>query len=920
MSHDSSTATILIRRSSTKGRPVEAGTGNSLLQVGELAYSSLVDTEDDGFGNGGDRLYIGSGNVLREEVNVGTADSATHYYSSEITTIGGKYFTDMLNHQRGIVVPGSALLVDDNKKLNELLVDSLRLDGDSVASTAGPLNLRGADGNVRIQSNLLVDGTLTVDGVATFKAGSSGSIQMGDSNTDNVVFGADVNSNLVPNLTDTYDLGDSVQRWRTVYAQTIEFDSATFSTLRYEGLTEDRVVIVGPGGILDDDPNFTYDSVRLTVSALTKLDGGVTMTDSATIQGNLRVDGSTTLDTTLDVTGVATFSDNVVFDADINSNVVPDLDVTFDLGSDAQRWKKLHVREASLDSADLIKLDVSGPLNVDGITTLDSTTIDGHLVTTGDLTIGRDLYYGGDLIINRNLTVNGTTTLDSVYIEGSLLVPGDINVSQNLNVDGLTTLDSTTINGDLTVTRNFTVLGETTNINTTELVITDKRIVIADGAPTDVLASGAGIAVGDSAEPYGTITYKYDGVNPERWEFDPKIYAPQIEFDVIDCGDYFYGEATDTESSEGGSVSGSGSSSGSLVTNVSSLTDVSLTNVQDGQVLKYSQGEWINANDLTGGVGGGIALTDISVSQLGAAGSGSLTYNNVSGVFTYTPPVLPSDQNIFSTIAVSGQSNITAGSTASTLNFAGGTNVSLTTDAGTNTVTINSSITETPQNVFTTIAVSGQSDIVTTDSADTLTFAFTGGLSASTSGKTLTIDASGVSGGSGVGVSYEGSQLTSSVASFNFTGAGLNVSENAGVVTVNASGGSGTGLASRTTPSVTTNPTTVADQATTNLSITNGFPTYALLKIQTNVEAWVRIYTDTASRTADASRLITDDPAPDAGVIAEAITATGNLTIKMSPGVIGWLETGSSIPIAVTNLSGTASVLEVTLTVVELEA
>jgi len=914
MSHDSSTATILIRRSSTKGRPVEAGTGNSLLQVGELAYSSLVDTEDDGFGNGGDRLYIGSGNVLREEVNVGTADSATHYYSSEITTIGGKYFTDMLNHQRGVVTSGSALLVDDDKKLNELLVDSLRLDGDSVASTAGPLNLRGADGNVRIQSNLLVDGTLTVDGVATFKAGSSGSIQMGDSNTDNVVFGADVNSNLVPNLTDTYDLGDSVQRWRTVYAQTIEFDSATFSTLRYEGLTEDRVVIVGPGGILADDPNFTYDSVRLTVSALTKLDGGVTMTDSATIQGNLKVDGSTTLDTTLDVTGVATFSDNVVFNADINSNVVPDLDVTFDLGSESQRWKKLHVREASLDSADLTKLNVSGPLNVDGITTLDSTTIDGHLVTTGDLTIGRDLYYGGDLTINRNLTVNGTTTLDSVYIEGSLLVPGDINVS------GLANLDSTTIDGDLTVTRNFTVLGDTTSINTTELVISDKRIVIADGAPSDVLASGAGIAVGDSSEPYGTITYKNDGVNPERWEFDPVIYTPEVQFDVIDCGDYFYGEATDTESSSGGSVAGSGSSGSSLVTNISSLTDVTLSNVQDGQVLKYSQGEWINANDLTGGVGGGIALTDISVSQLGAAGSGSLSYNNVSGVFTYTPPVLPSDQNIFSTVAVSGQSNITAGSTASTLNFAAGTNVSLTTDAGTNTVTINSSITETPQNVFTTVAVSGQTDIATTDPEDTLTFAFTGGLTATTSGKTLTIDASGVSGGgSSVAVSDEGSVLTTSVTSFDFTGAGVTASEVAGVVTVNVPGGGGSGLASRTTPSVTTNPTTVADQATTDLSITNGFPTYALLKIQTNVEAWVRIYTDTTSRTADASRLITDDPAPDAGVIAEAITSSGNLTIKMSPGVIGWLETGSAIPIAVTNLSGTASVLEVTLTVVELE-
>lgn len=36
--------------------------------------------------------------------------------------------------------------------------------------------------------------------------------------------------------------------------------------------------------------------------------------------------------------------------------------------------------------------------------------------------------------------------------------------------------------------------------------------------------------------------------------------------------------------------------------------------------------------------GSGIALTDLSVTQNSASGSGSLTYNNTSGVFSYTPP------------------------------------------------------------------------------------------------------------------------------------------------------------------------------------------------------------------------------------------------------------------------------------------
>ena len=40
--------------------------------------------------------------------------------------------------------------------------------------------------------------------------------------------------------------------------------------------------------------------------------------------------------------------------------------------------------------------------------------------------------------------------------------------------------------------------------------------------------------------------------------------------------------------------------------------------------------------------GGGVALTDFSVTQNAASGNGTLSYNNTSGVFTYTPPNLSS--------------------------------------------------------------------------------------------------------------------------------------------------------------------------------------------------------------------------------------------------------------------------------------
>ena len=69
------------------------------------------------------------------------------------------------------------------------------------------------------------------------------------------------------------------------------------------------------------------------------------------------------------------------------------------------------------------------------------------------------------------------------------------------------------------------------------------------------------------------------------------------------------------------------------------LADVDLSTAPTtGQVLKWDGSNWVPAAD-GGGGGGGISLTDISVTTA-SAGSPSLTYNNVSGVFTYTPPNL----------------------------------------------------------------------------------------------------------------------------------------------------------------------------------------------------------------------------------------------------------------------------------------
>ena len=46
---------------------------------------------------------------------------------------------------------------------------------------------------------------------------NGGTLQLGDAATDNVVFGADVNSNIIPNTDGAYDLGTTTQEWKDLY-------------------------------------------------------------------------------------------------------------------------------------------------------------------------------------------------------------------------------------------------------------------------------------------------------------------------------------------------------------------------------------------------------------------------------------------------------------------------------------------------------------------------------------------------------------------------------------------------------------------------------------------------------------------------------------------------------------------------------
>ncbi|WP_412027008.1 hypothetical protein [Deinococcus yunweiensis] len=144
------------------------------------------------------------------------------------------------------------------------------------------------------------------------------------------------------------------------------------------------------------------------------------------------------------------------------------------------------------------------------------------------------------------------------------------------------------------------------------------------------------------------------------------------------------------------------------------------------------------------------------------------------------------------------------------------------------------------------------------------------------------------------------------------SGVTLTYDDAAGTYTISATGTQ----PARQAASVTTS--SLANGASEDLTLTLA-KLYLLDDLASTGAAWVRVYSDTASRTADANRAQTTDPAPGSGVVAEMI---GTLGVWDQP-VAGRDRKGAPngvIPIRVTNLSGTTQALTITAHVLPLEA
>jgi hypothetical protein len=126
---------------------------------------------------------------------------------------------------------------------------------------------------------------------------------------------------------------------------------------------------------------------------------------------------------------------------------------------------------------------------------------------------------------------------------------------------------------------------------------------------------------------------------------------------------------------------------------------------------------------------------------------------------------------------------------------------------------------------------------------------------------------------------------------------------------------------SRTREVVSGTTASIADNVTDNINIT-GFKAYTLMKVGLSTAGWLRLYTDSASRTADAGRSIGEDPTPGSGVIAEVVTTGVSTTQVISPFVMGGNmddPATTTMYVAITNTSGSTQTITANLTILQLE-
>ena len=344
--------------------------------------------------------------------------------------------------------------------------------------------------------------------------------------------------------------------------------------------------------------------------------------------------------------------------------------------------------------------------------------------------------------ITDTLSIVGGTNISTTVVAGKLQIAytgsnNNYNVSDNF---AYKTFAITPSGGSTTANSNVDTLNFQTDVGITMTAVND-LITITNSSPNvdqnifqNVLAGGVTITADTSTDTLaftaGTgITVTGDAVGDEVTITNSAPNVDQNLFGSIASSD---GDTTITANSANATlnfVGGGGigfilndAAKSITVTNsspnvdqsifntvrVSGQTDVTTASVNG--VLTFVAGT--NTTLTTDNTGKSVTINSSGATQnlfeTFSADSGTITASGATDTFTIaggtgittaitgdtitlTNSSPNADQNLFANVAVSGQSTVTAETTTDTLTLVAGTNVTITTDAGTDSITINAS-------------------------------------------------------------------------------------------------------------------------------------------------------------------------------------------------------------------------------------